>query len=268
MKALIKSLFINLLLITLNSTTVHSAVDDSFEQNQNCNRPDSLCYNGPRFDQNNQYKTCASNGIVLSFDNSPSIYTSRILDVLKTNNIKAVFFLKGSNILQYPTLVERMINEGHQIGSQTFDLPIITEITSNKFEENLIAFENVLSTLNINRNFKKYFRAPRGFLPEDLEPIIRKYNYIPVHWTFRSGDVFASDVNDILSKLRLHLEGNNIIQKRLSLIVQFDSENNITGQNLNSIINYLNTVCSRGTRFITMDQCIRNENANRKMLSF
>lgn len=259
-KTLMTSLFINFLIITVNS-----AVDNNFDQSQNCNRSDSLCYNGPKYDKNKQYKTCSSNGIVLSFDNAPSIYTSKILDVLKENRIKAIFFLKGSNIIQYPDLVQRMINEGHQIGSQTFDLSIITEITSNKFEENIIAFENALSTVNINHNFKKYFRAPRGYLPEDLLPIIEKYNYIPIQWTFRSGDVFAISVDDIINTLKFHLEGTTVNNKKLSLIIQFDSENTITGQYLNQVVNYLNTLCTKGTRFITLNQCVTKK-INRRLL--
>ncbi len=258
---ILKSLLMNMLIACTNC-----AVNTQINQDQNCNRPDSYCYNGPKFDQNNQIKTCSSNGILLSFDNAPSSYTSSILDILKENNVKAVFFLKGINILQYPTLVQRMINEGHQIGCQSFDLQILTEITSNKFEDNLIAFENALATVNINRNFRKYFRAPRGYLTEDLVPILEKYNYIPVQWTFRSGDVFASNSEDVITTLQNHLEGPSINSQKLSVIVQFDSENSITGQYMSHIINYLNTVCSRGTRFITMNQCI-NSNMNRKLLS-
>ncbi len=243
------------------------AVDRFFTQDQNCNRPDSLCYNGPRYDSNNQYKTCVGNGILLSFDNAPSQYTNYILDVLRNNRINAVFFLKGVNILQYPQLVQRMINEGHDIGSQSFDLPILTEITSNKFEENLIAFENALATVSINRNYRKYFRSPRGYLTEDLVPILTKYNYIPVQWTFQSGDIYSSSVNDIVATLQLHLDGTTINTRGLSVIVRFDSENSITGQYLQQIIDYLNLVCSRGTRFISMNQCTNMGNVGgRKLL--
>jgi len=56
-------------------------------------------------------------------------YTAEVLDLLKENDIKAVFFL-CSNYLQESELVNRMIAEGHQIGNHTDrhkDLPTLSD---------------------------------------------------------------------------------------------------------------------------------------------
>ena len=46
--------------------------------------------------------------VALTFDDGPDpIHTPRILDILEENNIKATFFLIGSNIETYPELVKR-----------------------------------------------------------------------------------------------------------------------------------------------------------------
>ncbi|MCL2587015.1 MAG: polysaccharide deacetylase family protein [Firmicutes bacterium] len=79
-------------------------------------------------------------------------YTADVLDVLKTHNAKAIFFLCG-NYLKETDLVKRMISEGHIIGNHTNhhkDLPTLsyaamsadiaqfTELFNEKFPGNEI----------------------------------------------------------------------------------------------------------------------------------
>lgn len=54
----------------------------------------------------------------LTFDDGPSDNTTKIMDILKENNIKATFFVNG-----HPESIEtyrRIINEGHTIGNHTY----------------------------------------------------------------------------------------------------------------------------------------------------
>lgn len=44
-------------------------------------------------------------------------YTSQILDILKANNVQAVFFITGHYLNTQPDLVKRMIEEGHIVGN-------------------------------------------------------------------------------------------------------------------------------------------------------
>lgn len=59
--------------------------------------------------------------IALTFDDGPDPNTTpAILDTLKDNNVHATFFQLGSNSERYPTLVKRVADEGHEIGSHTY----------------------------------------------------------------------------------------------------------------------------------------------------
>jgi peptidoglycan/xylan/chitin deacetylase (PgdA/CDA1 family) len=58
--------------------------------------------------------------VALTFDDGPHpVYTPQILDLLKKNNIKATFFLVGVQAKTYPEIAQRLIAEGHEIGSHT-----------------------------------------------------------------------------------------------------------------------------------------------------
>ncbi len=60
-----------------------------------------------------------SNKVVqLTFDDGPSIYTERLLDILKANNVQATFFVTNANP-KYNYLFKRMQEEGHTVALHT-----------------------------------------------------------------------------------------------------------------------------------------------------
>jgi cellulose synthase/poly-beta-1,6-N-acetylglucosamine synthase-like glycosyltransferase len=59
--------------------------------------------------------------VVLTFDGGPDPqWTPRLLDRLAQHHVKATFFLVGTRVNQYPELVRRMLDEGHEVGVQSF----------------------------------------------------------------------------------------------------------------------------------------------------
>jgi len=58
--------------------------------------------------------------VVLTFDDGPTKWTGRILDVLESRGVKATFFVIGSRVAERPDLVRRMYAEGHEVGVHTY----------------------------------------------------------------------------------------------------------------------------------------------------
>lgn len=65
-------------------------------------------------------KNPEKNKIFLSFDDGPSVFTEKILDILKEFKAKASFFVCGKNAERYPETIKRILKEGHLIGNHTF----------------------------------------------------------------------------------------------------------------------------------------------------
>ncbi|MDW4905241.1 glycosyltransferase [Streptomyces sp. ADMS] len=62
--------------------------------------------------------------LVLTFDDGPDPkWTPRVLDVLRKYDAHAVFFVTGTMASRYPDLVQRMVDEGHEVGLHTFNHP-------------------------------------------------------------------------------------------------------------------------------------------------
>lgn len=57
----------------------------------------------------------------LTFDDGPDgKITPAMLDVLKEYGVKATFFVVGNKVDQYPSVLKRIMNEGHAIGNHTY----------------------------------------------------------------------------------------------------------------------------------------------------
>jgi peptidoglycan/xylan/chitin deacetylase (PgdA/CDA1 family) len=87
--------------------------------------------------------TAASSGdhvkkVALTFDDGPNPdSTTAILNVLKKYDAKATFFVLGSRVDFYPDLVERMVQEGHEIGNHSWSHKDLTKITPEAVKKEL-----------------------------------------------------------------------------------------------------------------------------------
>ncbi|WP_407664436.1 polysaccharide deacetylase family protein [Mycolicibacterium grossiae] len=66
--------------------------------------------------------------IALTFDDGPSPYTDRLLQVLANDNAKATFFLIGNKVAANPAGAKRIADAGMEIGSHTWEHPNMTTI--------------------------------------------------------------------------------------------------------------------------------------------
>ncbi|MBD5444320.1 MAG: polysaccharide deacetylase [Lachnospiraceae bacterium] len=58
--------------------------------------------------------------VYLTFDDGPSSNTGRILDILAEYNVKATFFVLGSEEEEYQSLYKRIVDEGHTLGMHSY----------------------------------------------------------------------------------------------------------------------------------------------------
>jgi peptidoglycan/xylan/chitin deacetylase (PgdA/CDA1 family) len=103
--------------------------------------------------------------VVLTFDDGPlPRYTSRILDTLAAECVKATFFMVGSMANAYPDWVRRVYNAGHTIGTHSFSHPRFFRRLS--YEKGVSEIERgvtaVRAALGDERALAPFFRFP-GF---------------------------------------------------------------------------------------------------------
>ena len=73
--------------------------------------------------------------IVLTFDDGPWPGTTpRVLDALKSECVRATFFLLGRNAAAHPQLVRRALSEGHTLGHHTYSHPLLNRMALSRAE--------------------------------------------------------------------------------------------------------------------------------------
>ena len=106
-----------------------------------------------------------SHVVALTIDDAPSDQTAKMLDSLKAYGAKATFFVIGSQIASYPELVQRMHDEGHEIGNHAWrDEPSIS-LPLSELELQIIEVESLIPA---NPNSAKYFRPGTGFFNKKM----------------------------------------------------------------------------------------------------
>ena len=126
--------------------------------------------------------------IWLTFDDGPSpTVTPWILEILKEEKIKATFFLIGKEIEKEPSLLEKIINEGHAIGNHTYSHPNGLLTKTKEYINNIHMCQKLLPKTNL-------FRPPYGKLRYNQIKYIKK-KYKIILW-----DVLTYDFMNKISK--------------------------------------------------------------------
>lgn len=149
--------------------------------------------------------------ITLSFDDGiHPTHTEKVLNILSTAEVKAMFFLIGKHIPTQELLVQRMHNEGHVIGNHSY---------SHHFWFDLKSAGNMADEIQqTNQQIKdctgympKYFRPPYGVTNPMLSKAVRITGMQSVGWTIRSKDTVASSSEALLAKLKAETKPNAIL---------------------------------------------------------
>lgn len=75
--------------------------------------------------------------VALTFDDGPSIYTERYLDILKQYNAKATFFELGDNIKELPDITKKVVESGNQLASHTTSHQQLTTLDAAALQQEL-----------------------------------------------------------------------------------------------------------------------------------
>lgn len=108
--------------------------------------------------------------IAITVDDGPDpVHTPRMLDIFREHAVKATFFVVGGAAEQYPELVLRMKDEGHEVGSHSYSHPYFDKLTWSGAIREIGMTRWVLSRILGEKC--KLFRPPHGKLsPRSLIP--------------------------------------------------------------------------------------------------
>ena len=151
--------------------------------------------------------------IYLTIDNGYEAgYTSKILEILKQNNVKATFFITAHYLNTQPELVKQMIDEGHIVGNHTVNHKSMPSLTDDEVKKEIIDLHQAIYSKYEYE--MKYMRPPKGEYSERTLNLCKNLGYKTVMWSFAYEDWDEKkqpDEQDSIEKIMNNLHNGEVM---------------------------------------------------------
>ena len=125
--------------------------------------------------------------IYLTFDEGYEAgFTSKILEILKENEVKATFFITAHYLNTNEELVKQMIEEGHIVGNHTVNHKSMPTLTEEEIKKEVMDLH-----IAVYQKFEyemKYIRPPKGEFSKKSLKNTNNLGYKTVMWSFAYED--------------------------------------------------------------------------------
>ncbi len=183
--------------------------------------------------------------VFLTFDDGPSqTVTPKVLDTLKSENIKATFFLLGSRVELEPDIVKREYEEGHYLASHGYS-HVYSQIYASpqsvldEYNKCISAIRNAIGQPEYNPHL---FRYPGGYwggkyasVKKEALQLLEQNDILHIDWNALTSDAAgAKTTEEFISEL------DKTVPKHNSVVVLMHDAGNktATANALPTIIRY------------------------------
>ena len=179
--------------------------------------------------------------IYLTFDDGPDPQnTPIILDILKENNVKATFFVLGTEVNKYPELLKRAYDEGHAIGNHSYN-HIYKELyqSEHTYAEQLHLNDDIIkSVINVRPHISRAPGGSAGSFTKAYWDLLKEQGYIEVGWNISSGDASSANAEQILNNITAQTQKNDFLWSHAILLMHDGRNHAETAKALPNIIKF------------------------------
>ncbi|MCX4740995.1 polysaccharide deacetylase family protein [Streptomyces antibioticus] len=129
--------------------------------------------------------------IALTFDGNPGEPTDRLMDLLKEYKAPSTFFLEGRRIHEFPDVVRRIAEEGHEIGDHTWTHAVLTDVSDARIRDELRRTARAIA--GITGSEPTLMRPPQGRTDDRVSRISAELGMAQVLWTVTAKDYETDD---------------------------------------------------------------------------
>lgn len=147
--------------------------------------------------------------IALTFDDGPSKYTARLLDILEENGAHATFFVLGNRAKNNSELLKRMLDEGHEIGSHTWDHTSFAKLSYNSALENMKKATNAIKKASGKKPV--LVRPPYGAMSDSLKYAATMQGQAIITWSVDPRDWDTKNPDTVYNKIMSNVSDGDII---------------------------------------------------------
>lgn len=158
------------------------------------------------------YRTVGGKGILITIDDGPDPQdTPRLLELLDTHGVKAVFFMIGEKVRAHPELAREVIRRGHEIGNHTMSHPQASFWAAGpgRTRREIVDCQEIIR--EVTGVTPKLFRAPCGHRNSFTHPVAKDLGLDVMAWNRRGYDAVEKDAKKVLERILPGLSAGDIM---------------------------------------------------------
>jgi len=118
--------------------------------------------------------------VALTFDDGPSPYTDRLLQILNQNDAKSTFFLIGNKVAANPAGAKRIADAGMEVANHTWEHPNMTTIPPEDIGSQISRANDAIQAATGQR--PKLLRTAGGLINDNVLAAAKQQGMADVNW--------------------------------------------------------------------------------------
>lgn len=128
-----------------------------------------------------------TNTVAITYDDGPSPETTtRLLDILKSKDVKVTFFAIGRNSDAFPEILQRERNEGHLVANHSYNHPQLNAISDDRIAAELSETNRAITAALGSQ--PQWMRPPYGATNERVAAIAGQHGLSLALWDVDTAD--------------------------------------------------------------------------------
>lgn len=173
--------------------------------------------------------------------------TSKIVEILKENNVGGTFFLVGFWSEKYADKIKEIDEAGLDIGTHSNTHPKMSTLSSSQMESELEISSNLIT--NVTGKKVRFFRPPYGDYNDELIVTADKLGLQTIQWSVDSLDWKGLSCDQMMTRIKAGVHNGAIIL--------FHNNSDHIVESLPHIINYLR---SEGYSMVKLSDLVYENN--------
>lgn len=187
--------------------------------------------------------------VALTFDDGPSEKVDGILSILSEENVKATFFLIGSEMEKYPEETKKLVLAGHEIGNHTYSHNRMVFKSPAYIKKEIEDTDNLIKKIGYKDTIQ--FRPPNGKKLLVLPHYMKNNNRRTVLWGIEPNSYL--EINSSSEKIINYVVDNVKPGSIILLHPMYDEKRNT----INAIKGVIEGLKAKGYTFKTINELLK-----------
>lgn len=183
--------------------------------------------------------------VALTFDDGPhASNTPRLLNILRSRNVKATFYVIGKNVDLYPDIVRRTVAEGHEIGNHSYNHPVLSRSSQSGLVSEIRRTDDAIMRAAGVR--PRTLRPPYGALTQSQRQWVHStFGYPTILWSVDPLDWKKPGAGVVSSRIVKGVHSGAIILVH-----------DLHASSVDAMPSTIDSLLRRGYRFVTVSQLL------------